>query len=794
MGKDKGKWSNADFKRIQRQIKESSLRDHAEWVERCADDMQTANDVGNTRGLYNLVKTLSEKVDKKPEIDLNEDSQGNVISNASDRAAVLWYQFLKSKFAATAEEHARPSMEQLGRREATDVLTKCEVAKAVANLKNNKAVGADGIPVEVYKVSASAFNLLHKLLARVWKEEQVPEDLGVAVFKMLYKRKGSPNDPSKYRCIGLLNSAYKVLSAVMLNRITRETAGYLQDWQAGFRQNRGCRDNVMILRTAINKRLKEGKSMILTFIDYSAAFDSVGHKFLDEALGEASAKPKTRAIFRSVYGSATARTKVKGTDGEDVLSDKFPIRRGVIQGDLTSPIYFIIALEAILRRHDKVDGKGIDFGGVRLHTLGYADDAALIDECPHRSSERVTRIALGSKKDADMQINISKTECMHVKRQQSVHTPNIAEAKKVCKHVCKNIGCGWVFGNKHGLKIHQGKWCKYANYYSVEKLLDVDTNDLPVGIGPTKFLVKWEGYGHRDNTWEPYENITKAAITEFLQNNGKYDYRWQHRCPRCDKPCRSARGVQVHYARKCRKYDKAQRFEGTIAKQKHTVAVLAERQKQEEKVICEGTPLKNCFNFKYLGSMFTADGTEDADLARRIGMATTRCGQLRFVLGADNIKMSTKMKIYKCAMGSLFTYGSEAWNLSAAALRKLNGANAGCLFRFTGKTRVEESRPTSCTYSLTTDIRRRRAIWLGHILRMQEGRLVRIAAKIQHDMREGGNLFMDAPSHQDYDDLVKQASCRLTWKSHINKRFGARPKRKRKRQPGIKSQHNFYIS
>ena len=301
MGKDKGKWSNADFKRIQRQIRESSLRDHAEWVERCADDMQSANDVGNTRGLYNLVKTLSGKVDKKPEIDLNEDSQGNVISNAKERAAV-WYQFLKSKFAATAEEHARPSMEQLGRREATDVLTKCEVAKAVANLKNNKAVGADGIPVEVYKVSASAFNLLHKLLARVWKEEQVPEDLGVAVFKMLYKRKGSPNDPSKYRCIGLLNSAYKVLSAVMLNRITRETAGYLQDWQAGFRQNRGCRDNVMILRTAINKRLKEGKSMILTFIDYSAAFDSVGHKFLDEALGEASAKPKTRAIFRSVYG------------------------------------------------------------------------------------------------------------------------------------------------------------------------------------------------------------------------------------------------------------------------------------------------------------------------------------------------------------------------------------------------------------------------------------------------------------------------------------------------------------
>ena len=135
---------------------------------------------------------------------------------------------------------------------------------------------------------------------------------------MIYKRKGSSDDPTKYRCIGLLNSTYKVLSAVMLKRITRETAGYLQDWQAGFRQNRGCRDNVMILRTAVSKMLRENKSMVLTFIDYSAAFDSVGHKFLDIALGEAKAKPKTRAIFRSVYNSATARTKVKGTDGQSV--------------------------------------------------------------------------------------------------------------------------------------------------------------------------------------------------------------------------------------------------------------------------------------------------------------------------------------------------------------------------------------------------------------------------------------------------------------------------------------------
>ena len=284
-----------------------------------------------------------------------------------------------------------------------------------------------------------------------------------------------------------------------------------------------------------------------------------------------------------------------------MLSDKFPARRGVIQGDLTSPIYFIIALEAILRRHDNVENKGIDFGVVRLHTLGYADDATLIDMNPTIASARVSSIAQGSKRDADMKINIAKTECMHVKRQQSEDTPDQADAEKVCKYKCNHIGCGWIFGNKLGLKIHQGKWCKWKHCYRKDNILDVDTQVLPVGLGPTKFLIKWQGYGHKDNTWEPYENVNKNVFTDYLKTNGKYDHSWQFRCPRCDKPCKSARGVKIHYTRTCKKYDDNQKYAGTVAERLHEIETLKERQKQETAVTCERKALKNCYHFKYLG-------------------------------------------------------------------------------------------------------------------------------------------------------------------------------------------------
>ena len=122
-----------------------------------------------------------------------------------------------------------------------------------------------------------------------------------------------------------------------------------------------------------------GESITLTFIDYSAAFDSVSHHFLDTALEDAKVPVKLRAMFRAIYHSASAYTTVATADGKKVKSDTFPINRGVVQGDITSPLYFILAFELILRLHDQVEGKGVPLADVIIHTLGYTDDAALID-------------------------------------------------------------------------------------------------------------------------------------------------------------------------------------------------------------------------------------------------------------------------------------------------------------------------------------------------------------------------------------------------------------------------------
>ena len=47
--------------------------------------------------------------------------------------------------------------------------------------------------------------------------------------------------------IGLLPTAYKLLSTLLLHRLRLECEGFLDSDQAGFRQHRGTRDQIIIL-------------------------------------------------------------------------------------------------------------------------------------------------------------------------------------------------------------------------------------------------------------------------------------------------------------------------------------------------------------------------------------------------------------------------------------------------------------------------------------------------------------------------------------------------------------------
>jgi hypothetical protein len=396
--------------------------DRRAWIEEIASEMQKAADKGDSRAVYEGVRRLSGK-GRGPQKQPTVDATGKDLTTEAQLAGA-WADFAEKKFACTEAEFVRewgPLEDAQYRKE--DVPSDADLLLCLKALQKRKAAGKDEVPIEVFQRAEGAREDLFELVRLCWGREVVPESLAEGCFIALFKNKGSPNDFTKYRFICLLNHAYKVISSYLLLRLVRETEGYLPESQAGFREGRSTRDNLYILTQLIDfchdfEKSKKGPDQpsdpsdptVLTFIDFVSAFDTVSHKFLDEALREAGATEKVRGVFRAIYSAATASVRVRSQEGEEVHSRQFGVSRGVVQGDIFSPVCFVIALECLFRRCQSRGG--VSLVSVWLERLEYADDAALIDVGYEMASQKVTELETVAQELADMEISRPKTEYM----------------------------------------------------------------------------------------------------------------------------------------------------------------------------------------------------------------------------------------------------------------------------------------------------------------------------------------------------------------------------------------------
>ena len=238
--------------------------------------------------------------------------------------------------------------------------------------------------------------------------------------------------------------------------------------QAGFRKNRGCRDNILILAMSINHLLEnaeEGiKSLgVITYIDYTAAFDSILHSYLLNALIDYGVPAKLCRLVKAVYQSAGVCVRIQEKGGNREYSQKIPVRRGVIQGDIPSPVIFLVALDKILKEHGGLD-KGIKItDNLRLAELEFADDAALPDKDTNVASTRLTNLDKQAEEQAGMEISITKTKVQHIMKCPTINETteeDITNLPPEMKFKFECQKCGMTYPTKHGLSIHQARFCK----------------------------------------------------------------------------------------------------------------------------------------------------------------------------------------------------------------------------------------------------------------------------------------------------------------------------------------------
>jgi hypothetical protein len=91
---------------------------------------------------------------------------------------------------------------------------------AIAKLKKYKLPGSDQILAELIQAGDEILLFaIHKLINSVWNKEELPDQWKESIFVSIHK-KGAKTDCYNYHGISLLSTSYKILSNILLSRLS----------------------------------------------------------------------------------------------------------------------------------------------------------------------------------------------------------------------------------------------------------------------------------------------------------------------------------------------------------------------------------------------------------------------------------------------------------------------------------------------------------------------------------------------------------------------------------------------
>ena len=156
-------------------------------------------------------------------------------------------------------------------------------------------------------------------------------------------KKGNVREYSKYHTIALISYASKIILKTFQARLQQYMSQELPDVKAGFRKDRGNRDQIANIHWIIEKAKEFQKNMCFCFIDYTKAFNCVDHNKLWKILKEKGIPDHITCQLRNLY--AGQETTVRNRHG---TTDSFQIGKGVRQHCILSPCLFNLYTEYIL--------------------------------------------------------------------------------------------------------------------------------------------------------------------------------------------------------------------------------------------------------------------------------------------------------------------------------------------------------------------------------------------------------------------------------------------------------------
>ena len=352
------------------------------------------------------LKILRNSTMGRKEIQKIKDMHGNIVTHKQEilHSIKLFYQELYTSKQQGIRTDIRKVINQ-GSEEIPEI-TEEEIISALRDMKNNRAAGDDGLVIEsIQEGGPEIIKALNVLFNKCIEEEITPSQWNNATIIIVHK-KGDVTDLKNYRPISLLSHVYKLFTKILTKRLTNKIDFFLSSEQAGFRSGYGTNDHLLTVKVLIEKCIEYNRPLMLVFVDFEKAFDSVDQWKLLETLSESRIDHRYSSIIRHIYDNATANVRISTNQ----CTDKFNIDRGVRQGDTLSPKLFVAVLESMLKMINW-DSTGINIDGKLINHLCFADDIILITDNIQEAQNMLDMLNDASEK-VGLKINLSKTQYM----------------------------------------------------------------------------------------------------------------------------------------------------------------------------------------------------------------------------------------------------------------------------------------------------------------------------------------------------------------------------------------------
>lgn len=260
------------------------------------------------------------------------------------------------------------------------ILTK-EIDGVLRKMPGDKAPGPDGFNGCFYKSSwpiiAQDF---YRLCSDFWGNSVDLSSINFSYITLVPK-KPSPQTPSDYRPISLMNFSVKILCKVFADRLQSLMPSLVHQNQYGFIKGKSIQDCIAWAFEYIHQCKQSKREIVLLKLDFEKAFDTIEHGAILQVMSAMGFPDEWNVWMSHIFSSTSTTVLLNGVPGKF-----FKCKRGVRQGDPLSPLLFALGADLLQAIINKAHLRGIlslpipVSGDNNFPIIQYADDTLIFLE------------------------------------------------------------------------------------------------------------------------------------------------------------------------------------------------------------------------------------------------------------------------------------------------------------------------------------------------------------------------------------------------------------------------------